>query len=251
MKNILIISILWIVLTNDCLAQNSMPIQTDRPDQTECPFITPTHFMQFEIGCPFEKTTAYSSEINAPTMLSKFGVSKKFELRLITEYVISFENTTKVSGIHPIAIGFKTQLLEEKGIIPTLSFIGHLHLPKVASRGVQTHYYAPEFRFTIQHTLTKKQTLSYNLGAEWDEETGSPTLIYTLTTGYSFSEKTSMYIELYGFIPQMEEADHRLDGGFNYLLYPNHQLDISAGIGLSSNAPHYFVSLGYSFRFKI
>jgi hypothetical protein len=136
-------------------------------------------------------------------------------------------------------------------VVPTLSFIGHFHLPKVASKAVQTHYYAPEFRFTMQHTLTKNQTLSYNLGAEWDGETPVPTFIYTLTTGYSFTEKISGYVELYGFIPQMNQADHRFDGGFNYLINPNHQLDISAGVGLSNISPAYFISLGYSFRFKI
>lgn len=251
MKTIVTIIVLWLAFLNSALAQISSPIQTDRPDQTECPFITPTKYMQLEIGFPYQKTTKYSKEISVPTILTKFGINNKFELRLITEYSISREDSRQISGIQPIAIGFKSQLLEEKGIIPTMSFIGHFHLPKLASKAVQTNYYAPEFRFTMQHTLTKNQTLSYNLGAEWDGETPFPTFIYTLTTGYSFTEKISGYIELYGFIPQKDQADHRFDGGFNYLINPNHQLDLSVGMGLSNHAPAYFISLGYSFRFKI
>lgn len=251
MKIILYKIVFLMGLATGCFAQNTDPIQTDRPDQTECPFITPTHFLQFEIGFPYEKTNTHSTKMSLPTMLSKFGINERFELRLITEHLITSEITNENSGFTPIAIGFKSQLLKERGILPTLAVIGHFHLPKVASTIFQTPYSAPAFRFTMQHTLTPNQTLSYNIGAEWDGDTGIPTFIYTLTTAYSFSEKTSGYIELYGFLPQRDLGNHRLDGGFNYLWNPNHQLDISAGIGLTENAPKYFVALGYSFRFKI
>jgi len=112
-------------------------------------------------------------------------------------------------------------------------------------------YYSPEFRFTMQHTISNRQTLSYNLGAEWNGYTPEPTFIYTLTTGYSFTEKIGGYIEFFGFIPQIEKPDHRFDGGLTYLFNPNHQLDVSAGFGLSKNSPKHYVALGYSFRFKV
>ena len=237
--------------TTSCLAQDLPSIQTDRPDQTECPFIVPKNYLQFENGFSYEKTNDDANEYVVPSTLTKFGINDHFELRLITECVIQNNNSDQTSGIVPILVGFKTRLLEEKGIIPLTSFIGHLSLPKLASKSFQTMYYAPEFRFTMQHTLSEKQTLSYNLGAEWDGISPEPTFIYTLTTGYSFSEKISGYIELYGFLPQIQKVDHRFDAGINYLFNPNHQLDISGGFGISETSPDYFVALGYSFRFKI
>lgn len=232
-------------------AQKIEPIQTDRPDQTECPFITPEHFLQFEIGFTYQKSSTNSSEISIPTILSKFGLTPKLELRLITENIIFNENRAITSSFRPLAIGFKTQLLEENGILPTLSLIGHFNIPKNAFKKVQNHYYSPEFRFAMQHTLNKKQILSYNLGAEWYGKTDDPSFVYTLTTSFSFSEKLNGYIEVYGFIKKLTSADHRLNTGLNYLLNPNNQLDISTGIGLSNNSPNYFVALGYSLRFKI
>ena len=225
-------------------------IQTDRPDQTECPFIVPSNYFQFENGFVYQKTNEDVSAIIAPNTLIKFGVNNHFELRLILEYSINKNFNEKISGINPVLVGFKTRLFEEKGIIPNTSFIGHLAIPKLASTNFKTQYYAPEFRFTMQHTLSEKQSLSYNLGAEWNGETAEPTFIYTLTTGYSFSNKITGYVELYGFIPQIEKPDHRFDGGICYLINPNHQLDISSGIGLSNTSPQYFIGLGYSFRFK-
>ncbi len=232
-------------------AQNLPSIQTDRPDQTECPFIVPVNYFQFENGFVCQKTNDNSDEIVAPNVLLKFGINEHFELRLITEYLIYKDNNEKISGINPVLIGFKTRLFEEKGIVPTTSFIAHLAIPKLASSSYKTQFYAPEFRFTMQHTISEKQSLSYNIGTEWNGETAEPTFIYTLTTGYSLSKKISGYIEFYGFILQLEKPNHRFDGGFNYLFNPNNQLDISGGFGLSETSPKYFIGLGYSFRFRI
>ena len=232
-------------------AQNLPSIQTDRPDQTECPFIVPLNYFQFENGFVYQKINNDSNEIVVPNVLTRFGINEHFELRLITEYEVNNDFNQKISGINPVLIGFKTRLLEEKGIVPTTSFITHLAIPQLASTNYKTQFYAPEFRFTMQHSISEKQSLSYNLGAEWNGETPEPTFVYTLTTGYSFTEKVSGYVELYGFIPQLEKPDHRFNAGVSYLFNPNHQLDVSGGFGLSKKSPDFYVSLGYSFRFKV
>lgn len=251
MKKLFITSLLYFSVQNTLFSQVLPSIQTDRPDQTECPFITPLHYFQIENGFSYEKSKANSSEIIAPTILTRYGINNHFELRLISEYVINKENSNKISGLNPVLIGFKTRLFEEKGIIPLTSFIAHISLPRAASKEFKTTYYAPEFRFTMQHSIGDKQSLSYNLGAEWNGETAEPTFIYTLTTGYSLTEKIGGYIEFYGFIPQIAKPDHRFDLGLTYLFTVNHQLDISGGVGLSEISPKYYLSLGYSFRFKI
>jgi hypothetical protein len=251
MKKHNLLLVIMLSFFNMLFSQDYPSIQTDRPDQTECPFITPKNYFQLENGFIYEKSNTNSTEIVVPTVLTRFGINDHFELRLITEYVIDKNNFEKTSGFNPIMIGFKTRLFEEKGIIPVTSFIAHLSIPKVASKNFKTSFYAPEFRFTMQHTISDKQSLSYNLGAEWNGETAEPTFVYTLTTGYSITEKIGGYIELYGFVPQIEKPDHRFDAGLTYLFNPNHQLDISGGIGLSKFSPKYFVALGYSFRFKI
>jgi hypothetical protein len=247
-----LLSIVSIIsISNVIFAQNLPSIQTDRPDQTECPFITPRHYFQFENGFSYEKNSANSDVLVAPTVLTRFGINKYFELRLITEYVVSNEISKTFSGINPVLLGFKTRLLEEKGIIPTTSLIAHIGFPEIASIEYRANYYHPEFRFTMQHTISDKQSLSYNLGAEWDGIDTKPTFIYTLTTGYSLTEKIGTYVELYGFVTQIRKADHRFDLGLTYLFNPNHQLDVSGGFGLSTISPEYYLTLGYSFRFKV
>jgi hypothetical protein len=245
---ILILHFAFVICFINTRAQTS--IQTDRPDQTECPFITPKGYLQAENGFIYEHIDKNNQSITLPTILCKYGISKNVEVRLITEAntIKSFGN--KISGFVPAIIGFKISVSQEKGIIPATGFIVHLSLPNAASSNFKANYYAPSFRFNMQHTLSNKFTLAYNLGAEWDGETPEPTFIYTLTSGMSITEKLGAYIELYGFAPQNNIADHRADGGFTYLITNDVMVDISGGFGISKHSPQNYFALGFSYRIK-
>ncbi len=251
MHHFLLCLIMVLSVNTMSIAQNLAPIATDRPDQTECPFIVPKGYFQAENGIFYEKTTQNNQSIAYPTVLWKYGLSDNFEFRLITERISEKEGTQVLKGLPPIKVGFKVKISEEKDFMPKTSFIGHLTIPKFASKELKGSFYAPSFRFTMQHTLSDKFALAYNVGAEWDGETPEPTFIYTLTMGCSISEKLGSYLEIYGFLPQNQRADHRLDGGLTYLLNHNVMMDASGGIGLSPNAPDYFISLGMSYRFAV
>lgn len=224
------------------------PIQTDRPDQTETPSLTPKGMLQVETGFSFQKNDVNSKTNLLPSTLWKYGFNENFELRLITEFASEKFNVETITGFNPILVGCKIKIAEENGVFPKTSFIGHVSLPNVASTAFITDYFAPEFRFVMQHTLSEKFSLSYNLGAEWDGFTPEPTFIYTVATGYSITEKLGSYIELFGFAPQNNEANHNFDGGITYLISTNFMLDLSSGFGISENAPDNYFALGFSFR---
>lgn len=230
-------------------AQGPGPIQTDRPDQTETPYTVPAKHFQMETGVSFEQTDPEIQSYTDPTILFKYGLNDHFELGLITEFAtLKARETT--SGLTPITLRFKEKITDEKGLLPITSFIGYLTVPNWASKEFKSTYLAPAFRFTMQHTLSQKFSIGYNLGAEWNGETPEPAFIYTLTTGYSISEKIGAYAEVYGFAPQKSKPDHRFDCGLNYLVKENMLLDLSGGVGITKNAPDYYVALGFSFRLK-
>lgn len=230
-------------------------IATDRPDQTECPFIVPIGHFQMENGFVYQHNN--EPEVNSytylyPSTLLKYGVHKRLELRAViehegrTEYVP--EKQFAGTQLSPVKVGFKVNLLEEKGLIPLTSLIVHLGLPFLASKESRDGHIAPTFRFLMQHTLSKKVTLAYNLGAEWETDDHVTTWVYTLTSGYAFSEKVGAYVEAYGFLSPETTADHRIDGGITYFLRPNVMFDVSAGKGVTPAAADYFLGLGFSFR---
>lgn len=229
-------------------AQETSPIQADRPDQTETPAIVPKGMFQAEIGFTFQKNESNSKSNSLPSVLWKYGVNQNFELRLITEFVSEKYFDEKSDGITPILIGLKVKICEENGIIPKTSLIGHIALPNAASSRYKIDFTAPEFRFTMQHTLSEKFSLSYNLGCEWNGITPESTFVYTLTTGYSINKKLGFYAEIFGFAPEQDVANHSIDGGFTYLINNNFMVDLSSGIGVTENAPEHYVAVGCSFR---
>ncbi|MGZ5197189.1 MAG: transporter [Kaistella sp.] len=225
-------------------------IQTDRPDQTESPAITPKNYLQVETGFLYENVDRDTENFSHPTILWKYGINENFELRVITEFnsekIINFRE----SGIPPVTVGFKAKLAEEHKFFPKISFIGHLTANKLASEYFKTAHPAPSFRFLFQHTLTEKLSLGYNLGAEWNGETPDATGIYTVSTAYSFNEKLGGFAELYGFLNEFQKPDHRFDAGLTYLINDDFQIDASAGVGISEIAPKHFLSCGLSYRFN-
>jgi hypothetical protein len=250
-KNFLGFACVHFFLLGSAFCKNLPPIQLDRPDQTECPFITPKGYIQIENGFSVENVEADHVNYTYPSSLWKYGVNEKLELRLVTELVSEKTMDKITTGIMPITLGFKVALLEERGILPKMSFIGHFTAAQIGSEPFRANYAAPAFRFTMQHSISKRITIAYNLGTEWNGEAAEPTYIYTLTTGIGLSDKIGFYAEAYGFIPSHSQADHRCDAGFTYLITDNFITDLSGGFGLSPNSPKNYLAFGLSYRFRV
>lgn len=237
-------------------AQQTGRMETDRPDQTESPFITKKGYLQAEIGFNLERDNKLSTLVH-PTILWKYGASKRFEFRLITEFIsqetplIIPDGNDFISGILPVQLGGKIGLTEEKGILPKTSFIFHVAAPKIASKKFRASKWAPNFRFTMQNTLSENIGLGYNLGAEWDGESNTPAFIYTIAPGFNIGKNWYGYIEAFGSVKKNEKPEHAIDGGIACYFSDNSKIDFSAGYGLSDAAVDWYVAIGYSFRLSV
>jgi hypothetical protein len=121
----------------------------------------------------------------------------------------------------------------------------------LSSAKFKTDKWAPNFVFTMQHSLSSVMAIGYNLGAAWDGFINVPSWIYRVSPGFNLGERFYAYVEASGFIQKNEKANHNIDGGAAYYFNANLKLDISAGKGLSSTSVNYYVALGASFRFKL
>lgn len=246
--------VLLVSFTITVFAQNPEKIDTDRPDQTESASIVPKGWFQAESGFSIETYKDGSKQYIHPTLLSKYGLSKRLELRLITDVVTQqmigpADEPISVTGLEPIRIGGKLALWEEKGARPKVSLIAHLTIPKAASQEFQVQKWVPDARFTLQHTLSDVVSLGYNIGVELDGDSGQPTYIYTFAPGFNLAKNWYGYVEVFGFLNNDNHPQHNFDGGLAYYISNNVKIDISGGFGLSPNTllKHYF-ALGFSFR---
>lgn len=269
MKKIFLI-LLIIISTLQIKAQGLDDIITDRPDQSESAVTVPKGFIQIELGGVYEKdktehmfpllVPAKTTEsISAPSALIRWGILNNIELRLGIETIFQksddgYSSTTQpyyekwVSGIAPMEVGAKFRLFDEKNARPEAAFLASITIP-VFDNAFKTQHLGAELRLAMANTLSEKLSVSYNVGAEWDgEDNTNPTGLYTLAFGVGIDKKLSMFAEIYGFVRNGVEPDHRLDGGFTYLVSRNVQIDISGGYGITEIAPDFFIGAGVSFR---
>ena len=239
---------LFLFVASGANAQEIGPLQADRPDQTETASVVPHDHVQIESGFSFERANSTASSFTHPSVLCKYGIQDLLEVRLIWEVVSNNINRSVATGLHPIAVGFKIGLFEETGLAPATSLIAHVSIPHLASKHFKARYYSPSARFAMQHTITETISLAYNLGIEWDGESTDPIYLYTLATGFSLNDALGCYAELYGFAPRSKQAEHLADAGLTYLLQQNLMVDISTGVGITSNAPDFFLAVGFSIR---
>lgn len=245
----------FLVLSNILIAQQEGRMETDRPDQTESPFITKKKYIQAEFGLHVIEENNLTTLVH-PTVLWKYGLCKRFEFRLITEFV-SEETPLLIpagndinTGLLPIQIGGKLGVWEEKGLLPKTSLIFHIAPPRLGSKKFHTNKWAPNFVFTMQHTLSENAGLGYNLGAEWDGQSNTPYWVYTLAPGFNIGEKWYGYIEVFGAIRKGDIPQHNIDGGLAYYFNDNLKIDISTGFGITEPSADWFGGVGFSFRFN-
>jgi hypothetical protein len=109
MKSLILSTVLFLSLTAN--AQYSEKIETDRPDQTETPYIVPNKYFQAEFGFNAEKYAFGYTQFVHPTSLLKYGLTNRFELRLesnfITQSLHSIPATKTNTMLEPVELGTK------------------------------------------------------------------------------------------------------------------------------------------------
>lgn len=225
-------------------AQNEGRIETDRPDQTECPFIVKKGYIQSELG--FNRAT---SENLFPTSLVKYGLSKRLELRFVS--VLAQEPGEKIR-FQTEAIGFKWALIQPFGWKPRTSVIVHYNWDHqnrdLSEKNLRGHSLG-DVVFTMQNDFNERFGIGYNVGTELHSN-GSFEGIYRIAPTMLIGKKGYAYVEVFGRFPASEFADHSYDAGFAYYLSEDVKLDVSAGQSFTRPDEHYF-ALGISFRLRI
>ena len=225
-------------------------IETDRPDQTELATLTPLHYFQAEFGYTHESFDNSHNDIH-PHFLFKYGLTKNFEIRLQDQFITQSTSGSKTTtGFAPPEIGFRLALFQQKKLLPTTALITHFTIPTFASKKLQADHVAPAVFLAMENDVTKKISLSYNAGAEWDGFSIDPAWIYSLSCGFELSEKWESFVEIFGNAANHTTPENSIDAGFGYYISNDVKADASAGVGISKMAANYFVGAGISFRIK-
>jgi hypothetical protein len=204
-------------------SQSEGRIETDRPDQTECPFIVKKGYLQAELG--FNRS---SREYLFPTSLVKYGLSKRLELRYVS--VLAKEPGME-TRFQTEAFGFKWAIFQPSGVqssgwIPRTSVIVH-------------------YNWDHQNRdFSEKNLRGHSIGDVSFEG------IYRIAPNVLIGKRGYAYVEVFGRFPASEFADHSYDAGFAYYVNDDLKLDISAGQSFLHPEDQY-IAIGLSFRLRI
>jgi len=225
---------------------------TDRPDQTESAVVVPKQSFQVEMGLG---TGGGDGEdvLEVPGSLVRYGLSKRFEVRLAWPGWIRNEaEGEEVSGLGDPELGVKVSL--HSG--PDLALLAHVSFPW-GDDEVGAEDPLPSLRLSGAHDLSPRVGFGWNAGVAASSALTAggrarvlSRWMYTASLGFDLSEAWGTYVEVFGDFPASdpEPAAHSFDAGVTYLVHPRLQLDLAAGVGLDEDAPDWFAGVGVSFR---
>lgn len=226
-------------------------IDTDRPDQTECTSTVPMGYLQVENGFTKVMEQTPSHIVYLPSMLWKVGVSQSIELRMIAEPQVILNSVESNFALTPVRLGFKTRSIKHGKFISNVSFIGHISIPHISTDNARETSYVPDFRFTMDRSISNKICLGWNLGMRWEDGNTQPIFQYTCALGYNLHRQWKCYVELYGDKPQNNAFEFATSGGLYFYPQPNIMLDLTASKGLVNTSLNYYVAFGMSFLVPI
>lgn len=217
------------------------PMVTDRPDQTESAVTIAPGSNQIESGIlhteedrrgrTFEVTEAFAT-------LVRIGWRERVELRVGFDGWISVPGS---DGLGDASIGAKLLIADETEEAPQIAVLIGTSVP-IGDDRFTSDDYAPFARLALSKSLGNSLGVGLNLGAEFPEN--DEVLIYTLVAGYGIDEKNAAFVEVFG----NSESSHSFDAGWTHLARPNLQFDVAGGVGITDEAPDWFLGVGVSVR---
>lgn len=257
MRETLILGLCLMVCTvqaqSDATDANDDAIATDRPLQSETPYIVPKGLHQFEMGLQYTGgVSAFESDIiSAPQLQYRWGFANNGELRVSTNYlnVSTDEPGVDVDGIDAPVIGLKSAIIKETKKRPQLSGTVQFTLPFLGSDDFTPENPVFGYRLTMAKNLKGSWYLLGSFGGEWASEEYVPFSVYTVQTGFGLGGNWGLMLEYYGFGGANRDNHNGINGGLVFQSDNNHQFDLSGGTGLTEDFYTYYVGIGYAMRF--
>lgn len=252
MKALLFAAFLLILQLNVAKAQPSEKIETDRAGKAQTPFVVPTQIFQLETGFEFEKQDENQQGIQHPELLMRFGLFKRLELRtrILTATEKFKQPSYSQSGLQPVEVGIKALITEGRGLLPHTSFTAQFGIPGLASKDFQADKVFPRLRLNLEHYLTKRIKVEYNLAAEWNGFEAKPTWMIIISPHLEIGDEWEVFVEVFNDIQNEQKPRTSFDAGVMHWISKNVMLDLTAGVGISKEAPQTFIDGGISFRLR-
>jgi hypothetical protein len=221
----------------------------DRPDFTESALVVPPRSLQVEGGMTWERTDSSTTQFQAAELALRYGCWNRFEWRLgLPNYVRVSTDGVRITGASDSLVGFKVQA----GPLPTkadLAVILQLSLPTGSSE-LSSNRVDPEVKVPFSQPLGGPWSLNGQASLFFPtvDDTRATVLQPTLSIARDLTERSGAFLEYIGEFSNEFSDFNVLHAGYTYQPLPRLQLDVHAAVGISNNAPEFFVGAGFVWR---
>ena len=257
---LLMLSLTWLSMTPTLSwAAEDSPIVTDRPSQSDASSVVTPGTFQLELGynLTHDDDGGHATTHTLPQSLLRLGLVDWMELRFFMDGSIHQDVTggPDASGFGDGNVGTKFYFWDPQGWRPQFALDWGVSVPFGADE-VSRQRYDPFVRLLFTNVVTRRFSIVYNLGTEWNTTTlptGSRETVgaytYTFLPVVEIMNGVFVFGEVFGSVPMGPEDDaHTFDGGVYWQVTPEWQVDLSAGVGLNDAADDLFIAVGLSTR---
>jgi hypothetical protein len=230
------IAALFLTLAASPAFSQESEIVADRPGLADGSVTVGRGVAQLEAGV----TREGDEELLTIPLLLRYGLTDRIELRLESD---TFGIAEDDNDIAPVALGFKWRFRD--GDVP-LSIIANVQPP--SGGGIlRTSEFETEARLVSDIALANDFSLTPNVGVHFVEG-GEATAVFAASLEHPLGP-LGAFID---FESRIADGDTSMiiDGGFAWVVRPDTQLDLSAGVDVTGDQyPDWFIGVGYSRRF--
>lgn len=230
-----------------CYAQDELPtISADRPGALTGTDVMPRFKVQWETGMGFESTKDGPNILVLNNTLLRFGLFENAEIRLGANVLMLNEGQGKapIYGMTPLTFGIKAKFFEGRGFLPSVALLAEVKSPHVGSKEWLPSRLTPTLHLLFEHTVTNWLGIGYNVGTEWDGETGKTDTYLGFGLYFSITEQIGSFVETYNFIRPEEGNQYLTQFGFTWLVSRRVQLDLAADLDFLNLNKFYAISGG-------
>ena len=237
-----------LILSISIFVSNAQEIEftADRPGASTGPAVVGKNVIQWEQGVQYDGDGG-RGQFTFSNTLFRYGLFKGVELRLSGDGFIYNDSEKWRPAFSGLTIGTKIACFEGKDAIPAVSLLANLALPKTGSEGFVVERLAPSVYLLFENPVNDWLSIGYNVGAEWDGATTTPSAFVALCLGFSINERLGCFAESYNNFARYGNF-YGLDFGFNYMVSERVQLDLAANIDARNPIECWSVSAGFAWQ---
>ena len=232
-----------LIFTNATLFAQNEDFASDRPGLSDSPDLIDKNSWQISTGFDISNYNHYQLyQISTNTL--KYGISDRFEARM--DFGIQYDPEQKIYGTSGPSFGLKYLMLKQNKLIPKTAIIVEYYTPPFAS-SQQASGLATELVFS--HEFKNGNSLYHNVGIDWVDVKGKPTLNNLSGFSYEVNETISLFIEVYMYHTPGLKTNYVSDLGITYQLNKKLQLDFAFGSDLVVPKGNLYFDGGVSYNF--